>query len=136
MSWILVAIVVVAILMVALDRRSRKSEPARTALPYQRDEFLKGVCEAAGVPLVQVPAKSGYVIDDVKRMIAPHLTTKGNPNQKPSPHRQASKINGKVCQNCSETMVKRVAQKGSHAGMEFWSCSAFPKCKTVEVITN
>jgi hypothetical protein len=226
MSWILAAIVIVAILMVALDRRSQKSEPARTALPYQRtkalfspaersflgvlhqavggnatvlgkvrvadvaeptaglngserqrafnrisgkhfdfllcdsknlsilcaielddrshqtksrdqrDEFLKGVCEAAGVPLVQVPAKSGYVIDDVKRMLAPHLTTKGNPIQKPSPPRKASKYNGKVCPNCSATMVKRVTQKGSHAGMEFWACSKFPECKTVEAITN
>jgi len=101
---------------------------------HPRDEFLKGVCEEAGVPLVQIPAKSGYVIDEVKRLVAPHLTPKGKRNQEPSPLRQESKINGKVCPNCSATMVKRIARKGSHAGMEFWACSAFPKCKTVEAI--
>lgn len=100
----------------------------------QRDEFLKKVCEAAGVPLIRVPAQSGYVLDDIERLVAPHLATKGKPNQKPSPARQASKFNGKVCPNCSATMVKRVAKKGSQAGKEFWACSSFPKCKTVEAI--
>ena len=54
---------------IELDDRSHNSKRR-----HERDEFLKGVCEAAGVPLIQVPAKSGYVIDEVKRLIAPHLT--------------------------------------------------------------
>lgn len=108
--------------------------PHQSNSRHQRDEFLKGVCQAAGVPLVQVPAKPGYVVDDIKRTIAPYLTTKGKPCPEPSSARQGSKISGKACPNCSATMVKRVARKGSHAGMEFWACSAFPKCKTVEAI--
>lgn len=100
----------------------------------QRDDFLKAVCEAAGVPLVRVPAQSDYDLDDVKRLISPYLTAKGKPNQKPSPTRQVSKINKKVCPNCSAPMVKRITKKGSHAGMAFWACSEFPECKTVEAI--
>ena len=38
-----------------------------------RDEFLTGICDAAGIPLVQMTAKSGYKIDDVKELLAPHL---------------------------------------------------------------
>jgi hypothetical protein len=101
----------------------------------ERDEFLKGVCEAAGVPLVQIPAMSGYVIDVVKRLIAPHLSIQGTNHQEPSPARQESEINEKVCPKCSASMVKRVAKKGTHAGEEFWACSAYPRCRTIEAIT-
>jgi hypothetical protein len=115
---------------IELDDRSHQSKGR-----HQRDEFLQGVCEAAGVPLVQVPAMSGYVIDSVKRLIAPHLTTIDTPNLDRSPARQESAINEKICPKCSASMVKRIAKKGSHAGKSFWACSAFPKCKTVEAIT-
>jgi ssDNA-binding Zn-finger/Zn-ribbon topoisomerase 1 len=112
---------------IELDDRSHQSKSR-----HQRDEFLKGVCEAAGVPLVQVPAMSGYVIDVVKRLIAPHLSIQGTNHQEPSPARQESEINEKVCPKCSASMVKRVAKKGTHAGEQFWACSAFPKCRTIE----
>jgi hypothetical protein len=114
---------------IELDDRSHQSKSR-----HQRDEFLQGVCEAAGVPLVQVPAMSGYVIDVVKRLIAPHLSIQGTNHQEPSPARQESAINEKVCPKCSASMVKRVAKKGTHAGEEFWACSAFPKCRTIEAI--
>jgi ssDNA-binding Zn-finger/Zn-ribbon topoisomerase 1 len=114
---------------IELDDRSHQSESR-----HQTDEFLQGVCEAAGVPLVQVPAMSGYVIDVVKRLIAPHLTANETPNQGPSPARQESETNEKVCPKCSASMVKRVAKKGTHAGEEFWACSAFPKCRTIKAI--
>jgi hypothetical protein len=102
----------------------------------QRDEFLKNVCEAAGVPLVQGPVKSGYVIGNVRRIMAPRLGASRKPLQEPPPAHPASKLNGKLCPTCSAAMVKRVAKKGSHAGRAFWACSAFPKCKTVEAITG
>ena len=102
----------------------------------ERDEFLKGVCEAADVPLIQVPAKSGYIIDELKRLLPRHITIKDTPDQEPSPAPapQELEINEKVCPNCSASMVKRVAKKGNHAGKQFWACSAYPKCKTVEAI--
>jgi hypothetical protein len=102
----------------------------------QRDGFLKKVCEAAGVPLVQGPLKSGYVIGNVRRIMAPRLGAHRKPLQEPSAAHPASRRNGKLCPTCSAAMVKRVAKKGSHAGMEFWACSAFPRCKTVEAITG
>ena len=45
----------------------------------ERDEFLKGVCEAAGVPLIQVPAKSAYVISEVRSLLPRYLTVKDTP---------------------------------------------------------
>jgi ssDNA-binding Zn-finger/Zn-ribbon topoisomerase 1 len=101
---------------------------------HQRDEFLKKVCVAAGVPLVQIPAKSGYVVSEVKRLIPRHLITIDSPIPEafPDPTPQEAELNAKICPNCSAVMAKRVANKGRHAGKVFWACSAFPKCKTVE----
>lgn len=38
-----------------------------------RDEFLTGICDAAGIPLIQVGVQSRYLIDDIKKLLAPHL---------------------------------------------------------------
>jgi len=102
---------------------------------HQRDELLKGVCVAAGVPLIQVPAKSGYVISEVKRLIPRHLIIKDTPDQEPAPTPQKQGNNGKVCPNCSAFMVKRVAKNGKHVGKQFWACSAYPSCKTMEAVS-
>jgi len=116
---------------IELDDASHQSKGRR-----QRDEFLKGACEAAAVPLIQVPAQSGYVIDEVKQLIAPYLADNDTQYKEfvkaPIPYK--SEINGKVCPKCSASMVKRVAKNGTYAGKEFWACSAYPKCKTVEAI--
>jgi ssDNA-binding Zn-finger/Zn-ribbon topoisomerase 1 len=116
---------------IELDDRSHQSKSR-----HQRDEFLKGVCEAADVPLIQVAARSGYVIDDVKRLIAPHLNGINTAVQAPlpTPATQKSESNGRVCPKCSASMVKRVAKKGNHAGEEFYACSAYPRCKTIKAI--
>jgi hypothetical protein len=102
----------------------------------ERDEFVKKVCEAAGVPLIRVPAKPVYVIDEVRRLIAPYLCAKETPykEQLQTPTPQKPENNTKVCPNCSAFMVKHIAKNGKHAGKQFWACSAFPECKTIEVI--
>ncbi len=39
----------------------------------QRDEFLRGACAAAGLPLIEVPAKKRYVIKALRKELEPHL---------------------------------------------------------------
>jgi hypothetical protein len=103
---------------------------------HERDEFLKEVCGSANIPLIQVPARSAYVISEVKGLLPRYLTVKDSPEPEPSPASSIEKSdnNGKVCPNCSSSMVKRVAKNGKHAGKQFWACSAYPKCKTIETI--
>jgi hypothetical protein len=60
---------------VELDDESHNSKR-----PQGRDEFLKGVCEAAGVPLIQVPAKSGYAISEVRGLLFRCLPFWSSPN--------------------------------------------------------
>ena len=38
----------------------------------------------------------------------------------------------KICPSCGSDMAKRVAKKGPNVGNQFWGCSTFPKCRTVE----
>ena len=39
----------------------------------QRDLFLRGVCAAAELPLIEVPAKKRYVIKALRKELEPHL---------------------------------------------------------------
>lgn len=100
----------------------------------KRDEFLKGACGATGIPLIQIPAKSSYVIDEVKHLLAPHIGEKGMVAHAPQTEIEEALSNEKICPKCSLPMVKRIAKKGSNAGSEFWGCTAFPKCRYVEEI--
>lgn len=103
----------------------------------QRDAFLKGVCAAAGVPLIQVPAQSTYIISEVKRLLPRYLTIKDTPAPQPSPDLEPQKpeLDQKLCPNCSAVMVRRMARAGKHAGKPFWVCSAYPTCKTMEAVS-
>ncbi len=114
---------------IELDDSSHKARNRK-----ERDEFLKGVCNASGLPLIQVPAKSGYVIDDIKQLLTPHLDINDPSSQEKEPPQIESEINEKVCPKCSSAMVIRVAKKGKNAGRQFLACSAFPKCKHIEAI--
>ena len=42
----------------------------------------------------------------------------------------------KVCPRCGEKMVLRVAKKGNNAGNKFYGCSAFPKCRYIEELSE
>lgn len=114
---------------IELDDSSHKSKKRQ-----QRDDFLRGACNAAKLPLIQMPAKVGYTIDEVKQLINPHLNLIKIPEQNEMVATQESLENGKICSMCSSSMVIRVAKKGSNAGKQFWACNAYPKCKHTEAI--
>lgn len=46
------------------------------------------------------------------------------------------KKNEKICPKCGSKMLIREAKKGANAGNKFWGCSAFPKCRAMEKITQ
>ena len=89
-----------------------------------RDAFLEKACEAASLPLVQIPAKAGYSLDEVKRQLAPYVSSL-----------QVTQLEGKSkeCPKCNSTMVVRIAQKGEHKDKHFWGCSTYPKCRYTEL---
>ncbi|EJL6702775.1 nuclease-related domain-containing protein [Vibrio cholerae] len=44
----------------------------------------------------------------------------------------ASKESVKQCSRCGSEMVLRETKRGENKGKQFWGCSGFPNCKTVE----
>ena len=114
------------ICVIELDDSSHRSEKRQ-----KRDEFLKKVCGAAQIPLIQIPAKSNYVISEINELLVPHLNSAG-----PTPQQEqlsAAQIdnNKKICPKCGAEMILRTAKQGPNAGGQFWGCSNYPKCHQV-----
>jgi hypothetical protein len=112
---------------IELNDRSHRSEKRK-----QRDDFLRGVCEVAKIPLIQIPSNSSYVIDDVKQLIAAQMNVKEPRIQSEKGATQKPESSKKVCPKCSSNMVVRVAKKGKNAGKQFWACGSYPKCRYKE----
>lgn len=56
------------IVAIELDDASH-DEPERLA----RDQFVDSVLECAALPMVRVRVKRGYVLDEIRQLLAPHL---------------------------------------------------------------
>lgn len=93
----------------------------------ERDAFVNGVFKAAGLPLLHVSAKRGYVMADLADQLAPYLG--GTPEAtKPimmpvkaatstAPAEQADQ--SPRCPKCGGEMVLRTAKTGANAGLRF-----------------
>lgn len=98
-----------------------------------RDKLLEKACEAAKLPLIQFPAKSGYVVADIRKLLAPHLSSATAASEVMRSIPEAAQ-NARFCPKCASPLVKRTATKGKHAGNNFMACSDFPKCRHAEPI--
>ena len=98
----------------------------------ERDKFLSGVCGAAGIPLVQVPAKKGYMIAEIKSILNPYIGNLESESIETDSCQFQGEKKDMLCPKCSSIMVQRLAKKGSNARKQFWGCSAFPKCRYTE----
>jgi len=47
---------------------------------------------------------------------------------------KAEASSAKSCPKCGSDMVLRTSKKGQNAGSQFWGCSTFPKCRTIEAM--
>ncbi|MCG7542626.1 NERD domain-containing protein [Pseudoalteromonas sp. MM17-2] len=48
----------------------------------------------------------------------------------------ANKANAKTCSRCGSAMVIRKTKRGANKGAQFWGCSTFPKCRSVEALSE
>ncbi len=55
--------------VIELDDKSHNSKSRQL-----RDAFLSAACVSACLPLIQVPAKAGYNIDELRQMLIAHLS--------------------------------------------------------------
>lgn len=124
----------------------------------ERDVFVDHALGCAGIPMARFSAKRGYQIQEVKTKLAeafklaasvparPSSTTKDTVQPMsvsvpaPGPTLAAAlpetKEASPSCEKCGAAMVRRKAMNGPHAGMFFWACTTFPKCRQVVAITE
>lgn len=108
------------------QRASRKS----------RDAFLEKACATAGLPLARFPAKSGYVVAEVRAEILAILGIEvAEEDQAASAIAapvvaQALPVSGApACPKCGSETVLRTVKSGAHAGSKLWGCKSYPSCK-------
>lgn len=59
------------VVAIELDDASHNS-----AACIKRDGFVDSVFQSAALPIVHVPAKRGYVLEEIRQLLAPHLAAK------------------------------------------------------------
>lgn len=126
------------------DKSHRRTERMK------RDAFIDGAAEAAGLPLLRVPAKHGYSMIELRRALAPYLQPylaeptvelPTEPQERTAPTLDPSlsadrmavpeSAQSPACPKCGTRMVKRHGKTGALAGKTFWGCVAYPKCRGV-----
>ncbi|MDR6233050.1 DUF2726 domain-containing protein [Pseudomonas oryzihabitans] len=90
----------------------------------QRDRFVRSVCEAAQLRLVEIPAAARYSASAVREAVFGGR----RPRQRASEPSQAL---APECPECQAPMVRRRARSGRHQGREFWACSNYPDCRAL-----
>jgi hypothetical protein len=102
---------------VELDDKSHEAQHRK-----ERDHFVDGVFEAAGLPLIRITAKRQYNVAEIGAQLTQALTPK------PPPLREI-KAETPTCPKCRTPMIRRTASKGSQKGNDFWGCKNYPNCR-------
>lgn len=110
---------------IELDDRSHQREDRQA-----RDEFVDGVFEAAGLPLLHFPVKYAYTSAELESLLTPYLgkTVEEKPEPVPAVPAQADPPR---CPKCGSEMLLRTAKTGSNSGSQFWGCPNYPRCKGI-----
>lgn len=101
-----------------------------------RDTFVDGVFAAAGLPLLHIPVKRGYVTAEIEGQIEPYIGVASPPASAPTkttdrslPAAMVQPNDAPLCPKCGSEMVLRTAKTGANAGNQFWGCSKYPGCR-------
>lgn len=101
-----------------------------------RDTFVDGVFATAGLPLLHIPVKRGYITAEIEQQIAPYISVSAAPTSPPTkttdgslPAATAQPNDSPHCPKCGSEMVLRTAKSGANAGNQFWGCSKYPGCR-------
>lgn len=117
---------------IELDDKSHQQEDRRA-----RDEFVDKVFEAAGLPLLHIPAKRAYSTSELAATLEKHLRTQAEGTATRSVQVPQVPLPAVVpsappkCPKCGAEMVLRTAKTGANAGNQFWGCPNYPRCRSM-----
>ena len=99
-----------------------------------RDEFVKHVFDAAGLPLVRVRVRREYPVSELRAVLRSRLGLTeelvATPMAEDAPPVD-DKDGAPTCPKCGSPMALRTARRGSNAGQQFWGCTNYPSCRGV-----
>ena len=101
---------------VELDDKSHNQKDRQ-----ERDEFVVNACKAAGVRMIQVPARAGYTISDVADLFD-GIIKLNNKKEDETPINN----NLKICPKCSAKLMNATKRNGE---IKILLCSTYPECK-------
>jgi len=96
-----------------------------------RDEFVKHVFEAAGLPLVRVRVRRSYAVSELRAGLRSRLGIAEESAVVPVAEAKAARDEAPLCPKCGSPMVLRTAKRGSNAGQQFWGCCGYPSCRGI-----
>jgi len=116
------------IIGIELDDKSHQ-RPDR----QQRDRFVDGVFDAAGLPLLHVPVRVGYSTRELNdRLLEKSWYAAVSLDSGPHPASNETAVSGEPnCPKCGAKMVLRTAKSGQKAGKQFWGCLNYPQCRGI-----
>lgn len=101
-----------------------------------REELLKGVFAAAGLPLLRVPVRQGYPPAELVACIQPFFASSVPvaPSKALAAAQPKTATTEPLCPKCGATMALRTAKSGANAGGQFWGCATIhvvePRCRS------
>lgn len=110
---------------IELDDKSHQRQDRQ-----QRDAFVDQVFKAAGLPLLHIPVKRGYIVTEIAAQLAPFLSPASHLKTPLTPSSEVSELSAPSCPKCGNIMVQRTAKSGANAGNHFWGCSNYPTCRS------
>lgn len=101
----------------------------------ERDDFLKSACEAAGLPLLQLPAQREYRSSEIAAQIASMLPEEIHSAAPPLPDPPAQTSAAPLCPKCGIPLVLRQVIRGPHQGKQFYGCQNYPHCREMKPVS-
>jgi len=100
----------------------------------QRDRFVDGVFDAAGLPLVHVPVRYSYPVEQLRAHLQQRLPQNDGKVGEDRVAREDVQA-APACPECGQPMILRTAKSGANKGGQFWGCSTFPRCRSILPVT-
>ncbi len=97
-----------------------------------RDVLVEAVFESAGLPIIRMPARASYSVEEVAGLLREGLALGTGAHQVATGTHPAMAGKGvrqsgaPVCPKCGVPMVERKSRKD---GTRFWGCTNYPQCR-------
>ncbi|NLE45216.1 MAG: DUF2726 domain-containing protein [Chloroflexi bacterium] len=96
-----------------------------------RDDFVKRVFDAAGLPLVRVRVRRQYRVNELRAELRSRLGRSEVASEEPMAQGKAAIEEIPSCPSCGSPMALRTAKRGVNAGQQFWGCTDYPRCRQI-----